>query len=80
MIEAIERIEDKADFIHFLCLLSKDFEKNLKEWQNQTIPEFLEQMASWVEDYSTCPANDIDWERIDYKVLAQIIYMGKIYE
>ena len=80
MIEEIEKIGCKADFIHFLNLLSKDFKKNPQEWENQTIPEFLEQMASWVEDYSTCPANKIEWERVDYKVLAQIIYMGKIYE
>ena len=80
MIEVIEKIGNKEDFIHFLYLLSKDFEKSPKEWENQTIPEFLEQMASWVEDYSTCPENNIDWERIDFRVLAQIIYMGKIYE
>ena len=80
MIEVIEKIRNKADFIHFLNLLSKDFEKNLQEWENRTVPEFLEQMASWIEDYSTCLVNEIEWERIDFKVLAQIIYMGKIYE
>ena len=80
MIEIIENIGNKTDFIHFLYLLSKDFEKNPQEWENQTISEFLEQMASWVEDYSTCPANDIEWEKIDFKVLALIIYMGKIYD
>lgn len=80
MIEVIEKIGNKADFIHFLYFLSKDFKKNPQEWENQTIPEFLEQMASWLEDYSTCPANEIEWEKIDFKVLAQIIYMGKIYE
>lgn len=80
MTEVIEKIGNKVDFIHFLYLLSKDFVKNPQEWENQTIPDFLEQMASWVEDYSDCPANDIEWSRIDFKVLAQIIYMGKIYE
>ena len=80
MFEEIEKIRNKADFIHFLYLLSEDFQKNPQEWENHTIPEFLEQMAGWIEDYSTCPANDIEWEKIDFKVLAQIIYMGKIYE
>ena len=80
MTEVIEKIGNRADFIHFLYLLSKDFKKNPQKWENQTIPEFIEQMASWIEDYSTCPANDIEWERIDFKVLAKIIYMGKIYE
>ena len=80
MIKIIEKIGSKSDFIRFLNALSKDFEKNPDEWENKTIPEFLEQMASWIEDYSTCPANDIQWNTIDFKVLAQIVYMGKIYE
>lgn len=80
MFEEIEKIRNKTDFIHFLYLLSKDFEKNPQEWENHTISEFLEQMAGWVEDFSTCPANDIEWEWVDFKVLAKIIYMGKIYE
>lgn len=80
MIEVIKKIENKEDFIHFLYLLSEDFEKNLQQWENQTVPAFLEQMASWIEDYSICPANDIEWNNINFKVLAQILYMGKIYE
>lgn len=80
MTKIIEQIENKADFIHFLNLLSKDFEKHPNEWENKTIPTFLEQMASWIEDYSACPANDIKWDMLDFKVLAQIIYTGKIYE
>ena len=42
MTELIAKIESKVDFIHFLNLLSKDFEKNPNEWANKTIPEFLE--------------------------------------
>ncbi len=80
MIELIEKIESKADFIHFLNMLSKDFEKNPDEWENKTIPSFLEQMAGWVEDYSISPANDIAWDTIQFRVFAQILYMGKMYE
>ena len=75
-----KKINSKTDFIRFLNLMAQDFDKNTFEWENQTIPIFLEQIASWIDDYSTGPANDIDWEKIDYKVLAQIFYMGKIYE
>ena len=80
MIEEIRKIESKEDFIDFLRLLSKDAEKNLREWENQTIPDYLEQIASWVEDYSDSPANKLEWEKIDYKPLALMLYMGKIYE
>lgn len=77
---AIEHIENKTDFISFLLLLSKDFKTNSQDWPNQNIPAFLEQMAGWIEDYSACPANDVDWESVNFKVLAQILYMGKLYE
>ena len=80
MIELIEKIESKADFIHFLNVLSKDFKKNPDEWENKTIPSFLEQMAGWVEDYSISPTNDIAWDTIQFRVFAQILYMGKMYE
>lgn len=45
MFEQIEKIRNKEDFIHYLYLLSEDFEKNPQEWENHTIPEFHEQMA-----------------------------------
>ena len=80
MIKVIEKIESKADFIYFLNLLSKDFETNPNEWESKTIPEFLGQMASWTEDYSECPDGCIKWDAIDFRILAQMLYMGKIYE
>ena len=80
MVEFIEKIESKDDWIRFLNLLAKDFEEHPNEWENPTIPAFLEQMASWVEDYSDSPANDINWNTIPFKIFAQILYMGKLYE
>lgn len=50
------------------------------EWENITIPDYLEQIASWIEDYADSPANDIAWEKIDFKILAQLLDMGKMYE
>ena len=80
MFEKIEQINNKREFIEFLNQLSKDYQTNYDLWENGTIDTFIEQIASWIEDYSTCPMNDIDWTEIDYKILAKIFYMGKIYE
>lgn len=38
------------------------------------------EMAGWIEDYSVARANDIKWDIIQFRVFAQILYMGKIYE
>ncbi len=78
--ELAEQVKSKDDFIRYVKLLSEDFEKHPDEWQNITIPDFLECMAAWVYDYSNCPRNDIDWDAVHYSELAQILYMGKIYE
>lgn len=52
----------------------------LKIVRNQNRGVYMEtHMASWGKDYSTCPANDINWDNINFRVLARILYMVKIY-
>lgn len=80
MTEQILSIKDKNDFIRFVKDLALDYREHYEEWANTTVPEFLQQMAGWVEDYSVMPANDFAWEKVDFRVLAAILYMGKIYE
>ncbi len=77
---AIEKITDKDSFICFLNLLARDYVTNQSEWENKTVIDFIEAMSSWTEDFSTSPANDIDWDKVDYKTMAKILYMGKLYE
>lgn len=79
-ISDINHIKSKTDFIAFLGGLAENFRDRRGEWKNPTIDEFLEACASWVMDFSDCPQNDIDWNRIDYRTLAKILYMGKHYE
>ena len=54
-------------FIAFLNELSKDYLNHSDTWENTSINAFIEQIASWIEDYSTCPPNDINWDKIDYE-------------
>ena len=76
----IEKIADKKAFLAFLDELNSSFLTNSEEWENRTIGEFLNAMQSWIEDYSSSEFNDIDWGKVDYSLLARILYMGKIYE
>lgn len=80
MIEKINSISSKEDFVEYIRSLVTDFTDNNDEWENITIPDYLEQIASWIEDYAKSPANDIVWEKVDFKILARLLYMGKIYE
>lgn len=76
----IEEISDKKAFLAFLDELKSSFRTNSEEWENRTIDEFLNAMQSWIEDFSSSEFNDIDWGKVDYSLLARILYMGKIYE
>ena len=80
--ESINAIQTKDEFIEFLNLMIKDKEINSEEWENKSITEYLEGMASWVEDMDGYYNNmklqmprDIDW-----KFIATLLYVGKIYE
>lgn len=78
--DCIEEISDKKAFLVFLSELNNNFLTNSEEWENRTIDEYLKAMQSWIEDYSSSEFNDIDWGKVDYSLLARILYMGKIYE
>ncbi len=76
----INRISSKTDFISFLGGLAENFRDRPGEWQTLTVDGFLEACASWIMEFSECPQNDINWDGIDYKTFAKILYMGKYYE
>ena len=79
-ISDINKISSKTDFISFLGGLAENFRDRPNEWQTLTVDGLLEACASWIMDFSECPQNDINWDCIDYKTLAKILYMGKYYE
>ena len=78
--EQIINVNSKESFFIFLESLQNDFHTNPQEWENTTISTYLESIRNWIEDFSDCPNNDIDWNSLDYATLARISYMGKIYE
>ena len=79
-VEKINKISGQEAFIQFLEDLSLDYQQHLEAWENTTIPDYLQQMASWIEDDSASPTKNIVWAEVDFQVLAKILYMGKLYE
>ena len=78
--EKIEEISCKEEFLSFLAQLAADFRASPQEWENRTVDQYLEAVQSWVEDFSTSEYNDVDWSRVEYSIMARILYMGKLYE
>ena len=80
VISDINKISSKEDFMSFLGGLAENFRDKPNEWQALTVDLFLEACASWIMDFAVCPKIDIDWNSVDYKTFAKILFMGKYYE
>jgi hypothetical protein len=72
LVDYLNNVNNHESFIEFVKVLAKDKEINSIEWQNLTIEDYLDCANSWLED-SEC--KDISW-----KLMAEFLYCGKIYE
>lgn len=77
--DEIESVKDTDSFALFLNALARDYKDNPDEWQNQSVGDYLESIASWIKDWTDLHGND-EFEQLDLKELAKIFYAGKIYE
>lgn len=78
----IKKIQTREDFISFLQVLRMDYIENVSSWENRDIGAFLRAMASWVEDMDGFYINQglpIP-EKPDWKVFADVLMGGKLYE
>lgn len=82
LINKIETIRTKEDFVGFLELLAQDFRSNPHEWENKSLESYLEAAASWTEDmdgyyrnYNLPVPENVNW-----KVFADILMAAKMYE
>ena len=76
-------VTDRKTFIEFLDLLRKDFISNPENWENKTLPEFLEALSSYAEDiqgyYDNMKLNK-NADIPDWSIFADIFKGAKIYE
>ncbi|WP_336836509.1 DUF7660 family protein [Sphingobacterium siyangense] len=77
------KVTDRQSFIKFLDLLHKDLLQNPETWENKTLPDFLEALASYAEDiqgyYDNTDAN-VDAEKAAWSTFADIFKGAKVYE
>lgn len=78
----LEKVENREDFIKFISYLVKDLKQNSNEWVNASLEDYLNGIASWVEDIDgliTDPEEDFT-ESIDWNFIATILFTGSRYE
>ncbi|MBK5647047.1 MAG: hypothetical protein I4N51_08015 [Acinetobacter sp.] len=82
MLMKINAIKTKQDFLTFLDNLKQDHLENIQQWENKDLQSFLAAMHNWMEDMEGFYANtqQPQPEHIPWKIFADILMAGKIYE
>ncbi|WP_353159270.1 DUF7660 family protein [Acinetobacter guillouiae] len=78
----INAIKTKQDFLTFLDNLKQDHLENIQQWENKDLQSFLTAMHNWVVDMEGFYANtqQPQPDHIPWKIFADILMAGKIYE
>ncbi|TDP59931.1 DUF7660 family protein [Flavobacterium dankookense] len=73
----------KDEFIKSIKKLRIDFEQNNENWENKTIPDYLEALERYTEDIQSYYDNtkqEINSEKADWKIFSDILIGASIYE
>ncbi|CAH1226876.1 hypothetical protein PAECIP111891_06018 [Paenibacillus allorhizoplanae] len=68
-------VSSKDELVAFLHTLRHDLTNNATSWENQTLENFLEAMAAWLND-----SNDANSKTPTWSLLATSLLAGKAYE
>ena len=72
-VEQINHIVSVDDFINFVTQLAMDAKEHPEEWVNPTIADYLEQIASWVDDCS-CVEESFAERNVDSNIGKNVVY------
>lgn len=77
------KVTDRQTFIKFLDLLRRDFLDNTENWENKSLPDFLEALSACTEDiqgyYDNMKLN-VNADKPEWSTFADIFKSATIYE
>lgn len=78
----IESIANRHDLAKFANLLKLDLIKNPEQWENVTLPDFLDAISAWVDDMDGYYINKNQPvpKSPSWKNIAEILLAAKHYE
>jgi len=78
-----EKVENRKEFIDFIEKMSRDLRENPENWENKSLEDFLEAVASYAADiqgYYDNTKQNIDADKADWQTFADIFRGARIYE
>jgi len=83
LVERAESVSSKEDFAAFLNLLVRNLRDHPEEWENANLEQYLQGLCGFVEGmegyYSNVGAT-VDMTRPGWRVLADALLAGRVYE
>jgi hypothetical protein len=80
LIDKVSSVEDLVQFIH---AARKELLLSPERWENQTLPDYLDAMAAWLNDSyrnKASPGYAILGEQPSWRTFAHILLMPSVYE
>ncbi len=80
--QLVETIQTHNDFVAFVNALRHDLKTGVGEWENDTLPAYLEALAAWVQDMDGYFENrgEMPPQQPTWKTLGQILLAARTYE
>lgn len=86
IIQKVEHVKTKEDFLEFMLLLIQDFKNNA--WDNHTLEQYLSGIEGFVDDIDGYFINKNDLislekimnNELDWNILARILIAATVYE
>jgi hypothetical protein len=84
LVKTSEKIKTKDDFVSFVELLLEDLKNSPPEWENNTLESYLDAMGRWTDDmegyYKNMGINTIEYDKINWRIFADILLAARVYE
>jgi hypothetical protein len=71
----VRNVSNKDDFVRFVAGLKADFEARPDEWENASVPDYLDAIGQWTRDWTEFERSPNPWRHA-----ATMLWMGRIYE
>lgn len=83
LIAKAESVSSLSSFKEFVALFVGSYDECRDEWENSSLPEFLQGLAGFVENIEGYYANagiDAHFEQPSWRVFADILLAARVYE